>query len=222
MNQIPKNCKDLTGLVFGKLTAIQFEYMRKSHSYWLYRCECGVEKIIRSNIVTAKQTVSCGCYHIEQMTSHGLNKHPLYSVWNSMNQRCYNPGQFGYPEYGGRGISVEPEWRGEEGIKQFIEDMFPSYQEGLTLERIDVNLNYSKQNCKWAGYSEQGYNRRKAKNNKTGKTGVSYLEHKPNLNWHAYIYKDNKKINLGRFASFDEAVKARKEAEIKYFGFNKE
>lgn len=214
--------EDLTGMRFNRLVVIEYSHNRNSHSYWLFRCDCGTEKILRANIVKNGSTKSCGCFHVDRITSHGQSEHPLYTCWNAMMQRCYNEKQGAYPDYGGRGIGVCERWRNAHGLANFIEDMYDLYQEGLTLERKLVNEDYSPQNCEWATYGKQAYNRRKPRNNLSGKTGVCYLENKPNLNWHAYIYKDSKKINLGRFASFEEAVAAREVAEIKYFGFNKE
>ena len=139
-----------------------------------------------------------------------------------MIQRCYNQTQVSYPEYGGRGIQVDSEWLGNEGLRTFIEDMSPSFEIGLTLERVNSNGNYCKANCKWANWSEQTFNRRRPRNNTTGKTGVSFRSHKKSRNWTAYIYKEGKRIALGDYETFEEAKAAREAAEIELFGFIKE
>lgn len=84
-------------------------------------------------------------------------QHPFYICWRNMKARCENPKDSGYKNYGGRGIRVCDGWRNFEG---FYSDMFSSYEDGLTLERIDNNLDYSKKNCKWLPRSLQSRNRR--------------------------------------------------------------
>lgn len=85
------------------------------------------------------------------------SKHRLYSTWNSMKQRCSNPNLRGFQNYGGRGITVDPRWL---NFQNFIEDMWPSFQEGLSLDRIDNDRGYSKDNCRWTDRVTQRHNSR--------------------------------------------------------------
>lgn len=101
-------------------------------------------------------------------THHGFRKHELYSVLNHMNNRCYNPKDKKYKDYGARGITICDRWnRNVVGTKQalinFISDMYPAYQKGLSIDRINNDGNYEPSNCKWSTPKEQVHNRRNSK-----------------------------------------------------------
>lgn len=83
-----------------------------------------------------------------------------YNSWTSMKQRCNNPKQKSWPDYGGRGITYDPRW---EVYSNFYDDM-GERPEGKTLDRIDVNGNYTKDNCQWASHHDQRVNRRDHQN----------------------------------------------------------
>lgn len=162
-------------------------------------------------------TTSCGCVQKELCTRHGMYKTKQYKVWAAIIQRCKNENHKEWQNYGGRGISICDKWLTFEG---FWEDMKENYSEGLELDRINVNGNYDKQNCRWTTESENAYNQRKLKNNTSGKTGVCF--HKHTQKWHARIDFQGETKNLGLFSTLESAIKAREEAELLYFGYNKE
>jgi len=97
----------------------------------------------------------------------GKKKHPLYAVYKDMVRRCSNRNDKAYHNYGGRGIKVCDRWLGKDGFWNFVDDMgkrpsgeMLSGRPRYTLDRIDVNGDYCKENCRWATWAEQGKNKR--------------------------------------------------------------
>lgn len=88
---------------------------------------------------------------------HGCTHHPMYHIWNSMMRRCLQPHHHAYKDYGGRGITVDLEWHDP---NQFIADMGNTYRGGLTLDRIDNDKGYCKDNCRWSDRVIQANNKR--------------------------------------------------------------
>lgn len=95
-----------------------------------------------------------------------------YAAWCNMKYRCYNEKHHAYSCYGGRGISVQPDW--QVSFHSFLLDVGPINHNGQrwSLERIDVDGNYEKGNVKWESFASQARNRRKQSRNTSGKTGV--------------------------------------------------
>ena len=141
-------------------------------------------------------------------------KYPrIYKVWQSIRQRCNNPNDKNYSDYGERGISVCKEW--DESPEAFVMWALENgYREDLSIDRIDVNGNYSPYNCRWATATQQARNKRIEKINKTGVNGV----HLDRGKYRAIIYVDSKKIDLGRYETLEEAKSARKRGEALYWG----
>ena len=212
---------DLIGREFSRLTVISRVANSKSgQTRWECICKCGNTVTISGTSLVSGQTKSCGCLHKEKIgdlnRTHGLTKSKIYNSWRGMKRRCTNPNNSNFEIYGGRGITFDQKW---DTFNGFYEDMGYSYQEGLELDRIDVNGNYCKENCRWSDQSEQCYNQRKRKDNSSGRTGVNW--HVKNQKWTASIRVNNKIIYLGSFINFEDAVKAREVAEIEYYGYNK-
>ena len=139
----------------------------------------------------------------------GRTKHPLYPVWWGMINRCHSPNAGNYYLYGARGITVCSRWRGANGFNHFIEDM-GERPEGYTLDRIDVNGDYSPANCRWASLYEQQANRR-VKNKTTGMVGV--FQNKNSKTYYAEIGGKKNRIRKS-FKTLKEAA-AWREAELK-------
>lgn len=140
-------------------------------------------------------------------------KYPqIYKAWQSIRQRCDNPNDKSYSNYGGRGISVCEEWEGSPDA--FIEwALANGFQPGLSIDRINVNGDYCPENCRWATATKQARNRRIERANKTGVNGV----HMDRGKYRALIYVNNKRVDLGRHNTLEEAAEARRKGEEKYW-----
>lgn len=99
--------------------------------------------------------INCGCIKYSSKR-HGHSNDNFYSVWQGMLQRCTNKNHIYYEYYGGKGITVCDRWN---YFDNFLEDMFSGYAQGLTLDRIETDKNYNKDNCKWSTMKEQSLNK---------------------------------------------------------------
>ena len=159
--------KDLSGKTFGRLHVDS--YYGKDKNYGIYyncTCECGNKVIVSATCLKTGDTVSCGCYHKEdlskRLTKHGLTSHNLYWKHHNMKERCTRPTHKEYPNYGGRGIYVCDEWLNKENgfINFYNWAMENGYEKGLSIDRIDVDGPYSPENCRWVDDKIQSINKR--------------------------------------------------------------
>jgi len=149
---------DLTGQKFCKLTVLKCAgHNKRGNADWLCLCDCGQQKIVDGSDLKAGNTKSCGCLRIKHGHVINNNASQLYSVWRHMKQRCTNPNNDDYHNYGGRGITVCKRWL---KFPNFLEDMGKEWKPGLTLERRNNDKGYSLKNCYWATRKEQARNRR--------------------------------------------------------------
>jgi len=135
-------------------------------------------------------------------------EHPIYIAWRNMKGRCYNPSRYNYHKYGGRGIKVCERWFNL--YDNFYEDMFPTWKEGLQLDRIENNGNYEPGNCRWSTRREQQLNR-----NPYNKTGVKGVKKHYNR-FIAELHDGKIKRYLGSFKTIEEANEAYQKARKEY------
>lgn len=226
-----KTKEDLTGRAFGRWLVLgqAEDYVDKNGNHsamWRCKCSCdnGTEKNVSQRNLKSGKSQSCGCLHNEMMSknfsTHKMTGSRLYYIWKGMKARCYIESHSRYEQYGARGITVCDEWRDD--FKAFsdwaIENGYDenALRNECTLERKDVNGNYSPENCCWANATTQCINQNLRKDNKTGIKGINW--DKQSHRWQAQLQINKKKVLNEFFDNFDDAVKARKDAERKYFG----
>ena len=196
----------------------------KKRPVWNCKCDqCGLERKIESQALASSKHSECFCISSKLpqdnkyrggMTTKYRRE---YNSYSHMIGRCYDENEMGYENYGARGITVCDSWR--EDFRNFLNDM-GERPEKFVLDRINPDGNYCPENCRWVDRNMSSYNTRKASNNTSGRTGVYWFERVSK--WVAAIHVKDTQIHLGYFHSFEAACKAREEAELKYYGVNKE
>lgn len=170
----PFTGKDLTGQVFGRLTVIRLLGFSRPPSNpncrkAMWECRCVEDNVIcvSGDNLKSGNSKSCGCLerdlNIQRNTKHGHSpakrSSPIYAAWQGMLTRC-KPGLNSRRRDAGwyyeKGIRVCERWH---TFANFLEDMGPTWRDGLTVDRKDTSLDYCKENCKWSTWKEQANNR---------------------------------------------------------------
>lgn len=161
------NLRSLVGQRFERWTVLsRVERTKNRATRYLCRCDCGTERLVFASNLQRGLTKSCGCLNLEVLsvrsTTHGQSRTgkrtKAYSTWTSMKTRCSNPNNRDYPNYGGRGIRVCPQW--ESSFEAFLSDIGEPPGPEYSLDRIDPEGNYEPGNVRWANSKEQRYNQR--------------------------------------------------------------
>lgn len=145
---------DLTSVKFHRLTVIKRSASKGKGAFWECLCDCGKTITVFGQSLRTGNTRSCGCLQkdISKITaskinkSHGKTRTKIYRAWTDMHSRCKNKNVKNYHNYGGRGITVCDEWG---SFETFLKDMGDA-PDGCSIDRIDTNQGYSKNNCRWA------------------------------------------------------------------------
>lgn len=167
--RIKEELESYIGQKYGRLTVIEVLKEKKGDMRWRCKCDCGNEYTNKSKYIKNGRFISCGCISKELQENAIVHKR-VYGVYCSMIDRCYNPKNANYKNYGGRGIKICDEWR--ENSRKFIEWAENNgYDERAefgkcTIDRIDVNGNYEPSNCRWVDMKVQANNKREYKNAK--------------------------------------------------------
>lgn len=152
---------DLKGRRFGRLNVIRRDDNIGSATAWFCECDCGGTVTVRYLSLVRGETKSCGCilseYMRERKTIHGHYNSRTYHSYHSMKARCLNKKHRQYKDYGGRGIKISKSW--VNSFESFLKDM-GERPKGKTIDRIDNNKGYNKNNCKWSTRKEQNNNKR--------------------------------------------------------------
>ena len=208
---------DLTGKEFGSLTVIRIAVDEPGKKKkWLCRCSCGNECVVSaSNLVSghSKQCPQCGYKAMaKKVTSHGMTGTKLYGVWNTMKNRCSNPSVKSYRDYGGRGIKVCDEWLNADTFFKWAKAT--GYKDGMEIDRIDNNGDYTPKNCRWVTRTENANN--KSINKVIEHEGMT----KTLADWARYYGVNYKNLSrlLIRGYTMDEAIERLKTGERTHRG----
>ena len=197
---ITQRHEDLTGQIFGKLKVLYMTNKKNNKSMWVCECFCGNIKAVRAFELKNGDNTSCGCQ--KNRKKHGQSKTATYTVWENMKTRCLNPKHIHFKYYGGRGITVCERWL---SFENFYLDM-GERPTGTTLDRVNGDLGYYAENCRWVEAVYQTRNKKMQSNNTTGTTGVFYDKSKSSyiVTWSEEKKQRSKSFSVNRYGGKEQ------------------
>lgn len=161
---MPRKTHNLINRRFGSFVVMSRgeDIVNKNGSHstaWVCQCDCGNIKTVVATSLLSGATKSCGCLALQTRTTHGKSKTRLYNTWTNIKQRCYNPNNNHYKNYGGRGIKMCDEWRYDYDTFEYWAYQ-NGYNDSLTIDRICNDGDYTPENCRWVTKVIQDNNKR--------------------------------------------------------------
>lgn len=215
---------NLEGMRFGRLVAVSVAGTGKHGSaLWNCRCDCGAYAVKTAMHLVRGCTKSCGCLRDELAGTHSLTHghksghapSRTYVTWVSMISRCHGPNKDSYRYYGAAGIEVCDRWR--KSFTDFLEDMGPR-PDGMTIDRINGEENYRKENCRWATPSQQSVNKRQRQGTKSGVKNVVWRKNR----WLVVVKHNRRSDYFGSYEDLELAALVASEARRKIYGESQE
>lgn len=151
---------DRVGQKYGRLLVLsraENKSEKDANARWNCQCDCGKISVVYGQDLQREKVKSCGCLNAENRIKHGMSRTNVHAVWRMMRDRCSNPNNAAYKNYGGRGIRVCERW---DSFENFLNDM-GSRPDGYSIDRIDNDGNYEPSNCRWATTKQQLNNQRR-------------------------------------------------------------
>ena len=211
------------GSKIARLTVIENMGMLETESaprnFIKVLCDCGNSEpfLVRLDGLNSGNTKSCGCLQVEvateNATTHGMTITTAYSSWQGMKDRCNNPNNSRWDRYGGRGIGYPSRWN---TFESFWKEMWEGWYEGADIDRIDFDLSYSKENCRWVDRDVGNHNKSKPSNCTSEYKGVYYDKQRDK--WTARLNRNGIIHLQQRFNTEHEAALAYDDASEEYYG----
>ena len=165
-----RQMENIIGKIFNRFTVLRYDIDKSNktkQNFWICECACNNIRSVLGDSLRCGSSKSCGCLrhdaiiesNIIHNTTHGLTKHPLYSIWKAMVARCYNTKNNRYYAYGAKGIIVCDEWKtSPTSFIQYVMSLLNYGKKGYSLDRINTQGHYEPNNVRWATAQQQHRN----------------------------------------------------------------
>ena len=200
-----KNVLNITGQKFGTLTVVARDPInsKSGNAKWICRCDCGNTASVVGSKLRSGHSKTCGCIRFTEK-AQGHSGERIYRIWTCMQNRCNKENNDNYKWYGGRGIKICTSWDNFLNFREWA--LQSGYNDDLSIDRIDPNLDYFPDNCRWVSMKFQANN--KTNNRILKYEGKSYTESQFadnfNLSYHTVVNRLRMGWNLSRIVNTPE------------------